>query len=95
MELTFQRCLIHSDREAVARCPSCAHYFCRECVTEHEGKFLCSNCLQRRPARIRPARATTKWFKAALGMFFGLSVAWIFFYLVGRLLILIPANLHG
>jgi len=27
-------------------------------------------------------------------MIIGLSVAWLFFYLVGRLLILIPANLH-
>ena len=38
---------------------------------------------------------TTEWFKAALGLFIGLSVAWSFFYLIGRLLILIPANLHG
>ena len=35
------------------------------------------------------------WFKAAIGMIIGLSVAWFFFYLIGRLLILIPANLHG
>jgi hypothetical protein len=95
MDLTLQRCLTHSDRAAVARCPACGHYFCRECVTEHEGKFLCSNCLRRQATPILTAQMTTEWFKAALCLFIGLSVAWSFFYLIGRLLILIPANLHG
>ena len=95
MDLTFQRCLIHADREAVARCPACAHYFCRECITEHEGRFLCSNCLRRQTASIETAYRTARWFKAAIGMIIGLSVAWFFFYLIGQLLILIPANLHG
>jgi hypothetical protein len=95
MDLTLQRCLHHADRAAVARCPACAQYFCRECVTEHEGKFLCSNCLRGRAAPIGSAHVTTEWFKAALCLFIGLSVAWSFFYLIGRLLILIPANLHG
>jgi hypothetical protein len=31
---------------------------------------------------------------AALGTIGGLGVAWTFFYLIGRLLILIPSNLH-
>jgi hypothetical protein len=94
MDLTLQRCLIHRGREAVARCPSCANFFCRECITEHEGRFLCSNCLQRRSAPIQPVRPTTGWFTAALGTVIGIAVAWFFFYLIGQLLILIPANLH-
>jgi len=65
-----------------------------ECITEHEGKFLCSNCLQRQSAPIESARRSARWFNAGIGMIIGLSVAWLFFYLVGRLLILIPANLH-
>jgi hypothetical protein len=94
MELTLQRCLIHPDREAIARCPGCARFFCRECVTEHEGKFLCSNCLERRIAPSESVHRTAGWFKTIFGTFLGLSVAWLFFYLIGRLLILIPANLH-
>jgi hypothetical protein len=94
MDLTFQRCLIHADREAVARCPACANFFCRECVTEHEGKFLCSNCLQRKSAPIASANRRAGWLKAAIGMIIGLTVAWFFFYLIGRLLVLIPPNLH-
>ena len=95
MNLTFQRCLIHGDRGAVARCPACAHYFCRECITEHEGKFLCSSCLQRQTAPIETTYRAAGWLKAAIGTIIGLSVAWFFFYLIGQLLILIPANLHG
>jgi hypothetical protein len=94
MELTFQRCLIHADREAIARCPACASYFCRECITEHEGKFLCSTCLQCKTAPIESSHQSAGWFKTAVVLVVGLSVAWFFFYLIGRLLILIPPNLH-
>jgi hypothetical protein len=95
MDLTFQRCLIHPDREAIARCPGCAKYFCRECVTEHEGRFLCSDCLQKRSAPVQSAQRPTGWLMAAVTNIIGLAVAWFFFYLIGRLLILIPPNLHG
>jgi hypothetical protein len=94
MELTFQRCLIHADRQAIARCPGCANYFCRECITEHEGKFLCSTCLLRETVPIESIYRTAGWFKSAIFMVIGLSVAWSFFYLIGRLLILIPPNLQ-
>jgi len=94
MDLTLQRCLIHADRKAIARCPSCANYFCRECVTEHEGRFLCSNCLQRRSAPIEHAQRAAGSVAVAIGISIGIAVAWFFFYLIGHLLILIPANLH-
>lgn len=94
MDLTLQTCAIHADRKAIARCPSCANYFCRECVTEHEGRFLCSNCLQRRSAPIEPAQRSGGRFATAIGIGIGIAVAWFFFYLIGQLLILIPSNLH-
>jgi hypothetical protein len=94
MDLTFQRCLLHADREAIARCPACANYFCRECITEHEGRFLCSNCLQKRSTTTPSAHRTAGWFTAAAGLVIGWAVAWLFFYLIGQLLILIPPNLH-
>jgi hypothetical protein len=63
-------------------------------VTEHEGRFLCSNCLQKRSAPIDPARRTGGKFAMAIGIAIGIAVAWFFFYLIGQLLILIPSNLH-
>ena len=85
MELTLQRCLIHPDREAAARCPECGNCFCRECITEHEGRFLCSNCLQKKSASIESDQRTADWIKATLGMIVGLAIAWSFFYLIARL----------
>ena len=94
MDLVLQKCTIHRDREAVVRCPGCSGYFCRECVTEHEGKFLCSSCLQRR----RPTRRLTGGIGVrvigAIAIMAGVSFAWFLFYLLGRILILIPPNLH-
>src|ERR1043166_5979979 len=56
--LLQQRCLNHSFREAVARCPECKRYFCRECVTEHDDRLICAACLKKlsRPAAARRVR---------------------------------------
>jgi hypothetical protein len=43
--VAHQRCLHHHEREAVARCPECGHYFCRECITEHDERVICASCL--------------------------------------------------
>jgi hypothetical protein len=52
MGLRHARCLFHPLREAAARCPHCGGTFCRECVTDEEGKLACPPCLRRlaRPA---------------------------------------------
>lgn len=42
-----QQCWNHEAREAVCRCPGCAHSYCRECVTEHEARLLCAVCLRK------------------------------------------------
>jgi len=94
MNLILQRCSIHRDREAVVRCPGCTGYFCRECVTEHEGKFLCSSCLQTKSGPGRSRARTRGLIDGGIGVITGITVAWFLFYLVGRLLILIPPNLH-
>jgi hypothetical protein len=94
MNLTLQRCLIHADREAVVRCPSCGHYFCRECITEHDQKFLCSSCLQRVTPRVEPANWNAAWLMSIVKMMVGIAVAWFFFYLIGQSLMLIPPNVH-
>jgi hypothetical protein len=80
--LHLQRCLNHLDREAVARCPSCRRFFCRECVTEHEGRILCAGCL----------RTTAR--RPVVEVAGGLLVAWIAFYSLGRVLAAMPDRFH-
>lgn len=45
--LRHARCLFHPLREAAARCPHCGGTFCRECVTDEEGKLACPPCLRK------------------------------------------------
>jgi hypothetical protein len=94
MSILDQRCLNHSLREAVAQCPSCKRFFCRECVTEHEGRMICVNCvhvLARDDAKTaRTVRA--RWTAAALA---GILIAWLVFYYLGLTLSRIPSKFHG
>ena len=57
--LRLARCLFHPLREAAARCPHCGGTFCRECVTDEEGKLACPPCLRRlaRPPALKLSRA--------------------------------------
>src|SRR6516165_962164 len=57
--LRHARCLFHPLREAAARCPHCGGTFCRECVTDEEGKLACPPCLRRlaRPSAGKLSRA--------------------------------------
>jgi len=106
MPLAGQRCLRHPEREAVARCPECRRAYCRECVTEHDGRMLCASCI----ARLRaPAGAD----RAARGGLFGVAArllraagkaarlgagvlaAWLFFHALGETLAMIPAATHA
>ena len=93
-DIARQRCLQHPQREAVARCPECGYYFCRECVTEHERRVLCTACLQRTREAAEgrtSALATVIGWGLPLLSFFGV---WVFFYYVARLLLSVPVDVH-
>ncbi len=95
--LLRERCLFHPGREAVARCPECRGFFCRECVTEHDEKVVCANCLARLAAAVpRPisGRGVATLFRWG-GAVAGLLVAWFCFYTIGRVLIAIPSDFHA
>jgi hypothetical protein len=92
--LTQQRCLHHPVREAVARCPECGRFFCRECIVEHEDRVVCADCLKRL-AQVAGKRGPRLAWLSRIGFgALGLLMAWLFFYEVGRLLLLIPTSFH-
>lgn len=92
--LTQQRCFNHATREAVARCPECGLFFCRECITEHEDRVICAACLrkQARPPLLRRPGFAGVIHLGQLAL--GLLLAWFFFYLVGETLLAIPSSFH-
>jgi len=93
-DLSYQRCFNHAQREAVARCPGCGRFFCRECVTEHEDRVLCAGCL-RQLARVPLLRRRGFARLIRLGQCVaGLVLAWFFFYLIGEALLAIPTSFH-
>jgi len=93
--LSQQRCFNHATREAVARCPECKQFFCRECITEHDDRVVCAVCLQkltRRPPR-RPFGLAQFWLLAQ-GVV-GFLVLWYFFFLIGNSLLKLPDSFHA
>ena len=93
-DLASRRCSNHWQREAVARCPECGRYFCRECITEHEDRILCASCLKNlaRTGGKKSAR-TTVLFRA-FQMLIGVLILWTFFYYIGKALLLMPDEFH-
>jgi hypothetical protein len=92
--LANQRCFNHAVREAVARCPECKQFFCRECITEHDDRVVCAACLARitrKPLGQRLAFVKILWFAQCL---LGLLVAWYFFFLYGEHLLKLPNSFH-
>ena len=92
--LAAARCRIHSDREAVARCPSCEGFFCRECVTEDAGRLTCAACLRAASAGASRRRAGWEIPGLLLQSALGVTLLWLLFYGAGRVLILLPSSFH-
>lgn len=90
-----QRCVYHPVREAVARCPGCSRFFCRECISEHGDRVLCTNCLAR-AAQVETGRRRSFFGPAvrAVLVCLGVLLAWWFFDLLGQGLMKLPASVH-
>jgi len=89
-----KKCLNHSDREAAALCLECRQFFCRECVTEHEDRVVCTRCLKKLAGA--GAEKTVRFaLLSRLGSAaLGLVAAWCFFYWFGQALTAIPTPVH-
>ncbi len=93
-ELASRRCRHHFNRAAVARCPGCSEYFCRECVTEHEDRVLCVNCLQRLHHAESSTRHSWRWLVRLLGCAVSVTFLWLVWYGVGQMLLALPDTFH-
>lgn len=87
-------CVVHSERDAVARCPGCSQSYCRECVTEHDGRYLCAMCLRKLQPVIEQSIRDYGWLVRGMHLTLGVLLTWSLFYLTGRLLLQIPSDWH-
>ncbi len=91
--IALERCTNHVSREAVARCPECGRFFCRECISEHEGRVICAFCLKRLSTEtVRRYRLTGVVRTAQVLV--GILLLWSSFYLLGKVLLTIPSSFH-
>ena len=95
MNLAARRCLVHPDREAVARCPSCRQFYCRECVVEHDTRFLCAACLQKSIEAGTNRRSIGVDWLSPLRLLLGFAGAYLSLYVIERILLLIPINVYN
>jgi hypothetical protein len=93
--LIYQRCFNHQTREAVARCPGCGRFFCRECITEYEDRVLCATCLASISASQSTAFKPFKIIRIVFQCGLGVITAWLFFYYLGRILLTLPDAFHN
>ena len=93
-EISHQRCFNHEFREAVARCPECNRYYCRECITEHEDRVLCASCLRKLTKSSSIGTLRFKGVTRILQFLLGTIILWLFFYYLGQILLSVPTSFH-
>lgn len=92
--LSQQRCFNHSRREAAARCVECGRFFCRECVTEHDRRVICSKCLERKTATPAAARTWRMKIWRGVGVVVSVALLWAMVYLMAQMLLAVPDDFH-
>ena len=93
--LAQERCFHHGGREAVARCPECRRYYCRECIAEHEGRVVCSACLARISEHSGTKRRGGQYVLSAAGLAVAVVLLWSVFYSAGSILLALPDEFHS
>jgi hypothetical protein len=98
VKLNRNHCFLHPERGAVARCPECGRFYCRECITEHEGEVLCRRCLLADvsdPGALRQRRRGVALLLlkplCALAVY---ALLWLLFMALGTLLIHFPDSFY-
>ena len=91
--MIHQRCFRHDGREAAARCPGCRRYFCRECVTEHDGRLLCAACVAGTVSRPRREGVLRRAMLGPAAAATGLLAAWGLYYGAARFVVEINPRL--
>lgn len=94
--LAQRRCHHHAAREAVARCPACERFFCRECVAPYDHRLLCAACLA--SAARETSTPTAKGegiFRSAMYAIAALLLAWGVFGVLGSVLAALPTSFQA
>ena len=89
-----QRCFHHGFREAVAKCPSCEQFFCRECITEHDDRMICASCLKKQVQPMKAGRRSVRIALHAVQAVCGFMIIWTVFFFIGQILLEVETDVH-
>ena len=78
-----QRCWNHEAREAACRCPACGRSYCRECVSEHDGRLLCAACLSALTVRRVEETGGLRRLAPPAMIAAGILLAWLIYWAAG------------
>jgi hypothetical protein len=79
-----QRCWNHEAREAACRCPGCGRSYCRECVSEHDGRLLCAACLSAVTSGREPVGGRGRNLAPAAMIAAAILLAWLTYWVAGE-----------
>lgn len=90
-----KRCFVHPGREAASFCMACRRPFCRECVTEHDGRLTCASCIAKLDTA--ESRRTQRFARlgTATSVLAAVAFSWLFFYMLGRACLLVEPSRHA
>jgi molybdopterin/thiamine biosynthesis adenylyltransferase len=94
MALSNLWCKRHPQREAAAKCPGCAGFFCQECVVEHDERYLCQSCISKELTPADESYSWKRWLILTLGALGGFLCITSVFYIAGKILLAIPSHYH-
>lgn len=98
--LTRSRCIVHPEREAAARCIGCESFFCRECITEHDGRMLCVECHRKlsQPALESPTKSRSRPALGPLWLILQAMLGWLLMWaliaFIGVIILKMPEEVH-
>lgn len=92
--LVNQRCFFHAQREAALKCPGCGRFYCRECASEHDGRWLCSSCLGKPQETPTEKRTPGAAIFNVVALAISLAFLWMAFMGMGSMLHSVPTPTH-
>jgi hypothetical protein len=93
-DISRRRCHNHPGREAASLCIECGRSFCRECITEHDDRMFCSSCIGKLLMPTSSLRFHLSDIVALGQSLLGILIAWLVFYYLGQVLLLLPSSFH-
>ena len=93
--LSARRCRRHPARDAAARCVECGGDYCRECVSEHDGRLLCVTCLEKAAKGGEKDAPRSGGARRLLTAGVAALILWLLFYSLGIALVQTSIDGHG